>query len=123
MLCVQLLLNGILEYKAKNNLTKGHTKNTHISKIRINTHTHTHHQCLCETDLHDVLDHWSPARQLVGLLTHSLLTVQLLPSAQSGLQVDRHRKGNRDRGQEHIDMEEIQVEELEDYNNARKTFS
>lgn len=35
--------------------------------------------------LNDVLDQWGPTRELVGLLTHTLLTVHLLPPAQSGL--------------------------------------
>lgn len=38
-----------------------------------------------ETNLHDVLDQWGPAGQLIGLLAHTLLPVQLLSSAEGGL--------------------------------------
>lgn len=36
--------------------------------------------------LHDILDQWGPARELVGLLAHTLLTVELFAPAESGLQ-------------------------------------
>lgn len=39
--------------------------------------------------LHDVLHEWCPAGQLIGLLAHALLPVQLLSSAEGGLMVER----------------------------------
>lgn len=38
-----------------------------------------------KTHLHDVLHQWCPTGQLVGLLAHTLLPVQLLSSAEGGL--------------------------------------
>lgn len=50
--------------------------------------THNKIKCL-ETHLHDVLDQWCPAGQLIGLLAHTLLPVDLFPSAEGGLRKER----------------------------------
>lgn len=42
-----------------------------------------------QTHLHDVLHQWCPAGELIGLLAHALLPVQLLSSAEGGLMRDR----------------------------------
>lgn len=36
--------------------------------------------------LYDILDQWGPARELVGLLAHTLLAVDFFAPAQGGLQ-------------------------------------
>lgn len=45
-----------------------------------------------QTHLHDVLHQWCPAGQLIGLLAHAFLPVQLLSSAEGGL-IDIRRGG------------------------------
>lgn len=42
-------------------------------------------QLILNRILHDVLDQGSPARELIGLFTHSLLPVQFLPPAEGGI--------------------------------------
>lgn len=54
--------------------------------------------------LHDVLDQWGPARELVGLLAHTLLAVHLLPPAKSGLE---HAHTNREHYQRAQNGEQV----------------
>ena len=49
-----------------------------------------------QTYLHNVFHQWCPAGELIGLLAHALLPVQLLSSAEGGLTEERGGGEDRD---------------------------